>query len=249
MSPDKIRRLHTPEELGFTFQLANKSDLSKIEDFLSRKDIDALFIPPLSDTTRGISIKERVINKFNIGFWIVSLDLNQKVVGSMAVVPTQISEKPIKVDKKTGIDISLGISISEWDVEKIMELSTVATDPVTKNTFSIKGIGKNLLLEAIKEVGTKKGKIGLITDSWLGGEMDGFITHVINNIENKPPTNQIIDLLIRIYSDPPKRGSEGLPTALYLIPCNSKDWNFLVEKQDEIKKLREQYQLLQTKNS
>jgi hypothetical protein len=73
--------------------------------------------------------------------------------------------------------------------------------------------------------------------------MDGFINHIVNKMPGKTTADNI-DTLIRIYSDPGKRGKNGPPTTLYLIPTNEKDWAFLANKQGEIKVLRNFYNSL-----
>lgn len=233
--------MRKPEELGITFKIAQQQDLSKIKIFLEQPLIDNLFTPPLSDPTRGISIDQRVQLKYETGFWAISESANGKIVGCMAVVPTKVGVEPIQTDPEKDIKISSGISLSNWSVQKIMELSTVATNPETKSTLTVKGIGEKLLLQVIKQLHTPEfNNFGLVTDSWLGGQMDGFINHVVNKMPTKPVTYDL-DTLIRIYSDPKKRGKNGPPTTLYLIPNSKKDWTFLINNQDKIKKIRELY--------
>lgn len=240
MMPDTIH-MRKPEELGITFKIAEQQDLPKIENFLGKPQIDNLFTPPLSDPTRGISINQRVRTKYKTGFWAISKTPDNQIVGCMAVVPAKVSIEPIKIDLEKYIKISSGISLSEWNVQKIMELSTVATNPEIKSKFAVKGIGEKLLIQVIEQLHTPGlHNSGLVTDSWLGGQMDGFINHIVNKMPTKP-VSYGVDTLIRIYSDPKKRGKNGPPTTLYLIPNSEKDWAFLINNQDQIKKLRELY--------
>ena len=238
--PDQIH-LRRPEEVGITFKIADETDLPQIENFLSQPQIDTLFTPPLSDFTRGISIKQRVKTKYETGFWAISKDSDNVIVGCMAVVPAKIGLEPASEDIKKGILISSGVSLIDWGVERIVELSTVATNPETKTKLAVKGIGEELLLQVIKRLQTSEfNGVGLVTDSWLGGQMDGFINHIVNKISTRP-TTRIIDSLIRIYSDPQKRGKDGPPTTLYLIPTRELDWDFLIAHQDEVENLRGLY--------
>lgn len=241
--PDMLR-VRQPEEVGISFKIAERQDLSKIEGFLEQPQIDNLFTPPLSDPIRGISISQRVQTKYETGFWAISETPDGQIVGCMAVVPAKISTEPIEINLENGIEISSGVSLSGWKVKRIMELSTVATNPETKLKFAVKGIGEKLLLQVIEQLHTSEfNNVGLVTDSWLGGQMDGFINHVINKMPTNPVTYNI-DTLIRIYFDPKKRGKKGPPTTLYLIPNSEKDWAFLINNQNQIKELRLLYSKL-----
>ena len=114
----------TPEEAQVSFRIATHEDLGKIENFLGRPEISLLFTPRLDDPIRKITIEERVQKKFRTGIWVIA-NHNNMVVGCMAVIPDDI---PAEVPKPSlGLEISEGISIAKWQVEKIMELSNIST--------------------------------------------------------------------------------------------------------------------------
>jgi N-acetylglutamate synthase-like GNAT family acetyltransferase len=241
---NKMEQSKSPEDMGISFREAKVGDLPLIEEFLSREEIDRLFEPKLSDPVRGITIKDRVQKKFKKGVWVIALR-EGKVVGCMAVVPTNLPIEVPPANPKEGIKMSEGISIKDWNVEKVMELSTVVTDP----KFEKKGIGTDILA-MIKGWVKRKGRgwFGLITDSWIEekSKMDTFVAGT-NRKEIQKNEIQVsvkpesFDTLIRIYSDPGKRGPEGPPTVVYGIPMSDFDWKFFDSKQDDISKLRVTY--------
>ena len=235
-------------QIGVTYKIASERDLSRIESFLSQKKIDSLFTPPLSHPTRGITIANRVLSKFSSGIWIIA-ELNQKIIGTLAVVPAHLSKHPPRKKPHKDIHISSGLSLGEQF--SAMELSTIVTDP--KKRERIKGVGTDMLNLAKKYVETRgENEIYFITDSWIGGVMDQFIRKV-NNQEHYALTEagelqhhhkHKIDYLIRIFSDPHKRGKNGPPTVIYLIPYKIAHWDFLKENNKKILKLRKLYKSL-----
>lgn len=254
-----MNKMKTPEEAGIEIRIASEADLPGVEAFLSRTDIDALFTPPLSDPARGISIADRVSKKFAEGVWIVSVH-QDKVVGCMAVVPTKIPVDVPPPDTSIEGGVSEGVSFAEWPVESLKELSTVVTDRALRDELHVKGVGAELLEQAKQWVAAEgRGAWGFITDSWVGGDMGGFV-HAMNakayeqrniargDTEVRPPLNT----LARLYSDPSKRGVDGPPTVVYGIPITEADWKFFEGKQSEIAHLQEVYdaterQIAQTK--
>lgn len=242
MNMVKTELLRSPEELDITFCMAKTEDLDSLEKFLASNEIDSLFTPPLSDPTRGITIHDRVQKKFESGVWILSKDSQNNIIGCMAVVPTTVNKDIVNNLNKS--DVSLSINLSGWNPKNTVELSTVATKPDLKETMKVKGVGESMLLQAIRHIQTLE-DTGFVTDSWLGGDMDGFITHVLNKSIEKP-TIEHFDFLIQIFSDRKKRGKDGPPTTLYFIPVNAKDWEFIKGKQPEVHDLREKYNSLLT---
>ena len=105
------------ENISITIREASQNDLSLIEAFLSRPEIDTLFTPPLSDPVRGMTIQERVKRKFTTGVWIIAVYENQ-VVGVVAIVPSKLRPE-IKAPVSSRA-ISLGVSFRDWNAEKIM---------------------------------------------------------------------------------------------------------------------------------
>lgn len=247
----------TPEEAGIAFKEAEASDLNSIERFLSRPEIDSLFVTFLSDPARGISMRERVEKKFKQGVWMIA-QYGGEVVGCMAVVPSSLPLDVPGPNPAEGINLSEGVSLRGWEVERIMELSTVVTDKSLKEKLEIKGgVGEKLLKMSEDWVITQgKGKWGLITDSWLGGsDMEIFITKMNTKAYlawagGQEPSilqsgkGELLSFLVRIYSDPKKRGPEGPPTVVYAIPLYEQDWRFFLGKIDEIARLKEIYKKL-----
>ena len=139
---EEIQKFKSPEEVGIAIKKASLEDKQGIEDFLSRRDIDSLFIPLLSDPVRGMTIKERVAKKIQDGVWFIAVK-DKKVVGCMAVVPAKLT-KEVQPCKKEYY-ISEGISLEGWTKNRIWELSTVAVDLQLTRKEKIKGIGKSLL--------------------------------------------------------------------------------------------------------
>jgi len=68
--------MHLLEEVKIS--CATEGDIPRIISFLSRPEIDQAFVRPLSN--RGISIKERVENKFPNGFWLIASH-DEEIVG------------------------------------------------------------------------------------------------------------------------------------------------------------------------
>ncbi|MBP6884917.1 MAG: hypothetical protein KBC17_03825 [Candidatus Pacebacteria bacterium] len=245
-----MRKRRQAIQIGVTYKIAAEIDLSRIESFLSQKKIDSLFTPPLSHPTRGITIADRVLKKFNTGVWIIA-ELHQKVIGTLAVVPTHLPKHPPRKKPHKDIHISYGVSFTQQF--SAMELSTIVTDP--KKRERIKGMGTDMLKIAKKYIETcGDNEVYFITDSWVGGVMDQFIRKV-NNLEHHDliqsgeleyHTTHQIDYLIRIFSDPNKRGKDGPPTAIYLIPYKSTHWGLLKENHRKILKLRKLYKSLAT---
>lgn len=65
-------------------KIAESNDLNKIINFLTKPEIDNMFVYPLS--SRWLSINERVVNKFNEWTWVILLDcLN--VIWCRAIIP------------------------------------------------------------------------------------------------------------------------------------------------------------------
>jgi|SRR3989344_7180538 len=244
---------NSPESVGITIREANEDDLRPLEDFLVRSDIDSLFSPPLSDPVRGITIHERVQRKFNEGVWVIA-SREGKVVGCMAVVPSKLSTNVPQSDPEHGIQVSDGISFSGWEVDRIMELSTVVTDPQTKATLRVKGMGTELLDKA-KEWTRREGqgKWGLVTDSWVGGGMGEFIDKLNTRAymnwcrqNNQEPVldNGYFETIVRVYSDPNKRGPNGPATVVYGIPIEARDWNFFTGNKVDIMQTQQVYNRL-----
>lgn len=236
------------EAVGITIREATEADLPLVEEFLSRPDIDSLFTPPLSDPARGITIAERVQKKFKEGVWILSVH-NEKVVGCLAVVPTKLQMEVPPPQPEKGIHISEGISFAEWGTKTLRELSTVVTDRKLRDELGVKGVGAELLNKSKNWVQREGGgEWGFITDSWVGGDMGGFIDVMNgkaysawlsrNGRTYLPPT---VHTLSRIYTDPSKRGIDGPPTVVYGIPIEDKDWEFFSRKQQEISTLERRY--------
>ena len=247
-------QLKTPEQVGIEIRRAVPADLPGIEEFLSRPDIDSLFVPALSDPARGITIADRVQKKFNQGTWIVSSH-EGKIVGCMAIVPSSLPQEVPLPNPDGGMPISEGVSFSDWGPDTIMELSTVVTDRSLRDTLKVKGVGAELLdlcKQWVKEKGN--GEWGFVTDSWVGGDMGGFVD-VMNAKAYSTwlaraggkQASTAIDTLVRIYSDPSKRGVDGPPTVVYGIPIEDRDWKFFAGKQEEIHSLRGTYDALDHK--
>ena len=244
------------DSLKITAKIAQVSDFEALMIFLQREDIDTLFTPVLSDPTRGITIPQRVEIKFKTGHWIIATAHEEKVnrvVGCLAIVPSKLEIDVPPTMPSENRPISEGISLNGWDVSEIREISTIVTDPVMREQRGIKGIGAGLLREAthliVQEGG---GKWGFVTDSWVGGDMSGFLRHMINKAYLERPEGQqnqvkpgLFDTLVRIYSDPKKRGKDGPPTVVYGIPYSDRDWNFFSSAQNDIIPLRKLYQELE----
>ena len=236
-----MQKFKSPEEVAIAIREAGLEDVKAIEDFLSRPEIDSLFVPPLSSSARGMSITERVERKMNSGKWVVAVR-DEIVVGCMAIVPAKLT-KEVQPPKKEGY-ISKGISLDGWKKDQIWELSTVVVDQDLLKKEGVKGIGSSLLRLVKNWVKIKGTHAGLITDSWVGGDMGGFIM-AMNKKEyesqHKGEEVKIPDTLVRIYTDPAKRGESGPPTVIYGIPLDNIDWNFFESKQAEIKELEKEY--------
>lgn len=242
MSEKTMTNPQTPEMVGINFRVAKITDLDLLRDFLSKKEIDGLFTPRLSDPVRGITISDRVKKKFDTGAWVIA-ERGGMVVGSMAIVPTNLSKDVPSSEPEKGIKVSEGIPLDGWDVEKIVELSTVVTDPKLKSE-GIKGVGAGILAE-VKTWVMKEGvgKWGLVTDSWIGGDMGGFVAAMNKKaFKEAYGEEKEVDTLVRVYSDPGKRGPTGPLTVIYGIPISKSDWEFFLSKQTEIRPLREIYQ-------
>lgn len=240
-----IEKYKSPEEAAITFREAELGDAILIENFLERPDIDSLFVPALSDPARNMTIKERVEGKIKTGKWIIAIQ-KDKVVGCMAIVPAKLT-KEIKSPEKEGF-ISEGVSIQEWGKDEIWELSTVVVDQELSRREKVKGIGKLLFEMAKRWVRARGNKAGLVTDSWVGGDMGGFVMAMNTKefqAQNKDESKKVPDTLIRIFSDPAKRGKDGPPSVVYGIPLDEKDWQFFDSKQAEIERLRKEYERLE----
>ena len=121
ISIDMKDQYRSPEEVGINIRVAGSEDKKPLKDFLSRSEIDSLFIPSLSDPIRGMTIDERVDKKFKEGVWVIAAH-EGTVVGCMAIVPSKLPlDVPPQNPNMRG-DISEGVSFREWGVEKIMEL-------------------------------------------------------------------------------------------------------------------------------
>lgn len=248
--PEKMNheRTRSIEEVGIAIREATDADLQGIADFLQRKDIDSLFTPALSDPARGITIGERVAKKQKEGVWIISVH-NEKVVGCLAIVPAKLPLDVPPANPDRGMRISEGVSFKEWDVSAIRELSTVVTDRRLRDDLHVKGVGAELLNRSKQWVQREgKGTWGFVTDSWVGGDMGGFIDAMNNKAyaawlaaNGKSGYPHTIHTLGRIYTDPAKRGTDGPPTVVYGIPIEDGDWEFFVSKQREIGSLEERY--------
>ena len=160
----------------------------------------------------------------------------------METVPAKLT-KEVQPCKKEYY-ISEGISLEGWTKNRIWELSTVAVDLQLTRKEKIKGIGKSLLEMSKNWVKAKGIHDALITDSWVGGDMSGFIMAIntkeykLNHEQEKTPNT-----LMRIYTDPAKRSENGPLTVIYGIPLDQKDWRFLESKQTEIEKLQKEYEI------
>lgn len=225
------------------------ADLPLIETFLSKPEIDALFTPPLSDPARGISIEERVKRKFENGVWIIAV-YEGNVIGTMAIVPAKLTRDVPPPVPGIPNAISLGVSFEDWGAAKIMELSTVVTDQrFLKEVLRAKGVGAKLLTRVIqwtREHGD--GTWGLVTDSWVGGDMGGFVAHM-NAKACSPSFKKCPDTLVRIYTDPPKRGIHGPATVVYGIPIEQRDWDFFAAKQKEVTTMEGAYKKLEAEKA
>lgn len=241
---ENIEKYKSLEDAAISIRTAELADVPGIKNFLKRPEIDSLFVPPLSDKARGMTIEERVEKKIREGIWVIATK-DKKIVGCMAVVPAKLTRE-VPSPKKEGL-ISKGVSIEDWKKNKIWELSTVVVDQELSKKEKIKGIGKSLL-EMAKNWVRNKEMQGLITDSWVGGDMGGFV-RAMNVKEyrshNENGREEIPNTLIRIYTDPAKRGEKGPPTVIYSIPLDNEDWRFLKSKQVEIKSLQGEYNHLE----
>ena len=239
---ENIKRYKSPEEVGITFKEATLEDITNIVDFLGRQDIDSLFVPSLSDPVRGMTIRERVERKISNGKWIIAIQ-EKKVIGCMAIVPARVT-KEVQLPKKEGY-ISKGISFDGWNKNIVWELSTVVVDLELLRKEGVKGVGGSLLNSAKNWVRAKGLQNGLLTDSWVGGDMGGFIMAMNAKeykLHNKEEKIDIPDTLMRIYTDPAKRGEKGPPTVIYGIPLDSEDWRFFESKKKEMEELKKEYE-------
>lgn len=251
MNKDKMR---SPEEAGIEIRQALEGDVPAIEEFLSRSDIDSLFVPALSDPARGITIKERAEKKFREGAWVVSIH-EGRVVGCMALVNSKLTNDVPSARPEKGIAISEGISFSGWGAEKLIELSTVVTDRNLRDKLQVKGVGAALLDQAKQWVRIHgKGAWGFLTDSWVGGDMGGFVdamnakayqSWLGQNAQNSVQNAEAVDTIVRVYSDPEKRGADGPPTVVYGIPIENRDWEFFLANQSKIRDVRALYERLE----
>ncbi len=242
---ENVKTYKSPEEIGISFREAFLEDVQSIENFLARKEIDSLFVPLLSDPVRGMTIKERVERKMDNGKWFIAVQ-GKKVVGCMAVVPAKVT-KEVQSPKKEEY-ISKGVALSGWNKNRIWELSTVVVDLELLKKEKVKGIGGSLLVLAKNWVKTKGSQDGLLTDSWVGGDMGGFIATMNTKeykLHNKEKKQETPDTLMRIYTDPAKRGEKGPPTVIYGIPLDTADWNFFESKKSEIEKLKKEYERIE----
>ena len=243
-----MEEFKSPEQVSITTRAAILEDLPILGKFLERPEIDSLFVPPLSDPTSGITIKDRVGKKMEHGMWIIALR-EGKVVGCMAVVPAKMEKEPHA--PKEAKHISLGIFLEGWDKAKLWELSTVVVDKELTKSLRVKGIGKSLFEMAKKWVRDKGGQQGLITDSWIGGEMGGFVM-AMNRKDyhlHHPEKKTAPDTLMRIFSDPAKRGEDGPPSVIYGIPLDDIDWQYFEARQSSISDLRHEYERLENEHS
>lgn len=250
IEPHRTRSL---EEVGISIRQAIESDLPGVQRFLTRPDIDSLFTPALSDPARGITIADRVQSKFNVGVWIVSAHEGE-IVGCMAVVPSKLPIEVPQRDETSGIKVSEGISFAGWGASKLFELSTVVTDRDLRDKLGVKGVGAELLNEAKRWMRTNGGgDWGLVTDSWVGGDMGGFVDNMnakayrawLAEKSLPAPEKPFLDTIVRIYTDPGKRGKNGPPTVVYGIPIEDRDWNFFIDKASDIGKIRAVYEDLE----
>ncbi len=244
------------EGMRISAAIAQQTDLPLLMDFLQRPEIDNLFTPALSDPVRKISIPERVEKKFKSGHWIAATTIDhqkRRVVGCLAIVPSRLEYEVPSLDSEHGRYISEGISLVRWGIKEVREISTIVTDPILRKQAGIKGIGAGLLREATRLVAQEgNGQWGFITDSWVGGDMSGFLRHMVNRaylerqaVQRDPINSGLFDTLVRIYSDPEKRGKDGPPTVLYGIPYSDRDWNFFSSVQSDIATLRKLYRELE----
>lgn len=224
--------------------VATKQDLPELTRFLADPAIDNLFTPPLSHPDRGMTIENRVRKKHegnngSLGWIIVKHE--GKIVGCMAVVPADMDPTFVKDESKK---VDEGISVPGWEGKKIYEISTVASASRTEEGQNIKGIGAAMLTKAAELV-SRNPNAALLTDSWVGGEMGDFTRYVVNKYPGfaKPEglKDANFDVLIRMFSDPGKRGVNGPPTVIYLVPTNEADWQMLVNIKGDIAALREKY--------
>lgn len=252
----KERLIVEQDDLRITAKIVQESDLGPLMDFLQREDIDMAFKPALSDPARGITIPQRVEKKFKSGHWIIATAHDGKVSrvsGCLAIVPSKLDIEVPPAIPSEGRPISAGISLRGWDISEFREISTVITDPVLRQHQGIKGIGAGLLREATHLVAQEGNEgWGFVTDSWVGGDMSGFLKHMINKAYLERPESKkinaepgLFDTLVRIYSDPSKRGKDGPPTVVYGIPYTNRDWDFFTSKQEDIALLRRRYQELE----
>lgn len=247
-------RMRSPEEAGIEIRQAVESDVPHIEAFLSRPDIDSLFTPALSDPARGITIKERAERKFREGAWIISMH-EGKVVGCMALVNSKLTNEVPPAHPEQRAPLSEGISLSGWGAEKLIELSTVVTDRDLRDKLQVKGVGAALLDQAKRWVHEHgNGQWRFITDSWVGGDMGGFVDAMNAKayeawLRTKDSESggrvAFVDTIVRVYSDPGKRGVDGPPTVVYGIPIEDRDWEFFLRSQDAIREVRKLYERLE----
>ncbi|RJP43653.1 hypothetical protein C4587_02855 [Candidatus Parcubacteria bacterium] len=241
-----MEKFKSPEEARISIREALSADSSLIERFLGRRDIDSLFVPPLSDPVRGTSIRERVEKKFRSGTWTVAIH-DGKLIGCMAIIPAKLAREVEFSKAEKGI--SEGVSLKDWSKSEIWELSTVVVDRDLCAREGIKGVGGSLLEESKNWVMKKGKQAGLVTDSWIGGDMGGFVAAMnaraygLHRREGQGMGTP--DTILRIFEDPAKRGEQGPPTVVYGIPLDAEDWRFFELKQPEIKILREIYERLE----
>jgi hypothetical protein len=69
---------------AFIVQVAQKSDLERIINFLTQPEIDQGFCKPLSD--RNISITNRVFSKYKQGVWLFA-EIDDRIISCIAIVP------------------------------------------------------------------------------------------------------------------------------------------------------------------
>jgi hypothetical protein len=242
---EEIENYKSPEQFNIAIREARPEDLEGIENFLQRSDIDSLFVPALSDPARGMTIRERVEGKFKNGKWVVAM-LGEKVIGCMAIVPAKLTREISPFSKEK--PISMGLSVKEWRKNNFWELSTVVVDQKLLKREKVKGVGGSLYEVAKNWVRAKGADDGLVTDSWVGGDMGGFVMAMNAKAyhANDPQKEKTMpDTLMRIYSDPAKRGEDGPPTVIYGIPLDDEDWRFFESQQAEIMSLREEYEKLE----
>jgi GNAT superfamily N-acetyltransferase len=247
-------RMRSPEEAGIEIRQAVEGDVVPIEAFLSRPEIDSLFVPALSGPARGITIRERAEKKFREGAWIISAH-EGKVVGCMALVNSKLTNDVPPAYPEKGMPLSEGVSLADWKVDKLIELSTVVTDRELRDKLHVKGVGAALLNQAKEWVRSHgDGKWGFLTDSWVGGDMGGFVdtmnakayaSWLQMNGRKVDELSGFVDTIVRIYSDPGKRGIDGPPTVVYGIPIEDRDWEFFLKHQDQIRDVKKLYERLE----